>query len=167
MWQFCTRKLWNCPMLWLWSGSGRQYRSREIARRNQTGEPSATGLERRKNPNKTSYPEIHQQGAELCLALKDTLLSYLIWKSAWELEGGWAAYLWGEGFATVWILFHYPREDKLRGQRGEEKRTSLQFHAAGGWIEKESGWPLEMIRKSQCTPYMGAVWDPSCFHKTG
>lgn len=121
MWQFCTRKLWNCPMLWLWSGSGRQYRSREIARWNQTGEPSATGLERRKNPNKTSYLEIHQQGAEFCLALKDTLLFYLIWKSAWEFEGGWAAYLWGEGFVTVWILFHYPRGQTEGAERGREK----------------------------------------------
>lgn len=68
----CTRKLWNCPILWLWGGSWRQYRSREIARWNQTGEPSATGSKRKKiyKPNKTPYPEIHQQGAEFCLALK-------------------------------------------------------------------------------------------------
>lgn len=48
MWQFRTRKLWNCPILWLWSGSWRQYRSRGIARWNETGEPSATGLKRKK-----------------------------------------------------------------------------------------------------------------------
>lgn len=55
MWQFCTRKLWNCSILWLWSGSWRRYRSKEIARWNQTGEPSATGLKRKKPKlNKTS-----------------------------------------------------------------------------------------------------------------
>lgn len=156
----CTRKLWNCPILRLWGGSWRQYRSREIARWNQTGEPSATGSKRKKiyKPNKTPYPEIHQQGAEFCLALKRHSAHLPHLKNCLGVWGRLHCMSLKLRFCYSLAPFPLSQRGQVRGQRGEEERTSLQFHAAGEWVRRESGWPLEMIRRSWCTPtYMGAL----------
>lgn len=96
---------------------------------------------------KTQTQQNISKGQNSAWHWKDALLSYLIWKSTWEFEEGWAAFLWGEGFA-VWLLFHCPREDKVRGQRGEERRTSFWFHAAGGWGRRKVVGPWKWSREA-------------------
>lgn len=164
MWQFFTRKLWKLLHTVAVEWFMKAIQEQGNCQMKSDWWAICYWLEKKKSQTKQNI----SKGQNSAWHWKDTLLSYLIWKSPWEFEEGWFVFLGGGSFFAVCLLFHCPREDKVRGQRGEEKRMSLWFCAAGGWVRTESGWPLEMIRRSRCSlPYMGAISVSSCFHKTG
>lgn len=88
-------------------------------------------------PTKDPTQKCISKGQNSAWHWTDTLLSHLIWKSAWEFEKDRAVYVRGAGFVPVSPPFHCPTEDKVRGQR---MGTPLWFHAAKGrvWREKRS-----------------------------
>lgn len=121
-------------------------------------------LENKKaNPTKKPYPEIHQQGAKLCLALNRYTVLSLCLKICLETWGR-LGYIWTR-CRVFWVSlpFHCHVGDKLRGQR---VGTSLWFYAVERWVWRGKGLCFVMAGRGQHTPlYTEALQESPRFLK--
>lgn len=119
------------------------------------------------NPTKHPTQKYISKGQNSAWHWKGTLLTYLIWKTAWEFEEGCTACLWSEGFVTVWLLFHCPREDKWGGREGKRRghpfSSMQQGNGSGGKVVGPWKWSGE----ADVLLHTWGLWDSLCFHKTG